>query len=344
MRIGVLYKPDVPNTFYRAFGPAGALKDAGHEVVLVEQKPNHRVDPAPLQRCDVVHIYRRADPIVLGVAQDLQRRGIAVTWDNDDDIRLAPADSPLAKQMAKLDIKRDFDWQKKMLRCADLVTTTSRYLVDEYRGITDAPVVQIENYLSEHQFPRAPRRHDGLVLGWVAGYEHIADERALGISSILREVMARNPGVRVVSIGVQLDVDKSRYTHHRLLPFPSLRDHIRQFDIGIAPLADLPMSYARSNVKVKEYAGAGIPWLASNRGPYVDLGVRQGGRLVDDDAWPEAIETLVASRLKRARLGRQAKSWGKTQALRHHVARWSAAFETAMDARADARRAQARRA
>src|SRR5207249_1565318 len=78
--------------------------------------------------------------------------------------------------------------------------------------------------------------------------------------------------------------------------FLELPHRIGSFDIGLAPLADLPGNRARSDIKVKEYAASGVPWLASPVGPYVQLGEEQGGRLVPDDLWFEALDRLVSRR------------------------------------------------
>jgi hypothetical protein len=74
------------------------------------------------------------------------------------------------------------------------------------------------------------------------------------MTQVLRRVMERDPRVHVVTMGVQLKLDPERYTYHSWVPFPELPAHVAAFDIGIAPIADIPFNLARSNVKVKEYA------------------------------------------------------------------------------------------
>lgn len=104
----------------------------------------------------------------------------------------------------------------------------------------------------------------------------------------------------------------------------------RRFDIGIAPLADTPFNRARSNVKLKEYAALGIPWLASPVGPYAGLGTEQGGRLVGDGEWEEALRSLIRHPLRRRRLAEAARSWAATQTIETAAPLWEATFEEAV--------------
>ena len=50
-----------------------------------------------------------------------------------------------------------------------------------------------------------------------------------------------------------------------------------------------------------------MPWLASPVGPYEDLAEEQGGRLVEDDEWFEAIDELIRARRDRAKLAKRAR-------------------------------------
>ncbi len=116
--------------------------------------------------------------------------------------------------------------------------------------------------------------------------------------------------------------------------FVDLQRHMARWDVGIAPLADIPFNRARSDVKLKEYASVGLPWLASAFGPYTGLGEDEGGRLVADDQWYEALRALVASGRDRRKLGKRAAKWAKSQSIDRHVGRWEAVLEDAMARRA----------
>ncbi len=333
MKIGVLVKPTISNAIYRAITPMLALGRRGHEVVLVKRPENGSFSTRELHGCDVVHVYRGSeDPQVLKSLDELRRRGIAITWDDDDDIRLVPSDAPGYKALyTGLNIQRRIRQQIAMTSKADLVTTTSQPLADLFAKHFDGPTQVIESYLDDSQYARDGRGHDGITIGWVASLEHLADVRMLDVTSMLANVMQRDPNVRVTTVGVKLDLDPDRYTHVRRVQFPELSKFLAQLDIAIAPVADHPMSYARSNIKVKEYAGAGVPWVASARGPYTDLGTKQGGITVADDQWEQTLLDLAGSRLKRTRLRRKAAAWGKSQNIKHHTHHWETAMHTAIE-------------
>jgi glycosyltransferase involved in cell wall biosynthesis len=332
MKIGAIYATDVSNSFYRALMPLHELERRGHETVAVEIQKGQPMRVAPLLGCDVVHIYRRTDSMVQKAVDELRARGVGIVWDNDDDPRLIPPEAPKYKTLGGFHAERDFQSQGKIVRRAHVVTATSAYLAERYAEAWDVEPVVIENYLVDHHFPRERSRPDDFVIGWVAAGEHRADSQRLDVTQMLRRVMERDQRIRVVSMGVQLKLDPERYTHHSWVPFAELPSHLQGFDIGIAPIAEIPFNLARSNVKVKEYAAAGVPWVASARGPYADLGSRCGGMVIADDQWEDTLVHLAGSRFKRSQLRRRAKAWGKSQHLRHHIQRWEAVFETAADA------------
>jgi len=333
MKIGVILKPTVCNAAYRALAPMLMLGAQGHEIVWAKPTPGWRFPLRELLVCDVVHIYRCLDePSVMKGVQELRRRNVPLTWDDDDDLRLVPPATPGYKEhYGGINRERGTRQQTAMLSKVDLVTTTTPALADLFRTRFDGPIEIIENYLESDQYASGRRGRDGVTIGWVACLEHTADVEQLGLTATLRNVLARDERIRITTVGVQLDLDSSRYTHVKRVQFPDLPQFLAGLDIGIAPIADHPMSYARSNVKVKEYAAAGVPWVASTRGQYAELGAKAGGITVADDGWEQALLDLAGSRLKRMRLRRNAESWARSQHLRRHVGRWEAALRTAME-------------
>jgi glycosyltransferase involved in cell wall biosynthesis len=322
MRIAVLTSRDFINSNYRAF-PLVALKARGHEVQL--ELDGELVQPASLQHSDVVYVYRLNSRGMHRMLSQLRERGAAIVWD-DDDFTGTPSTSRTGA--------REQQWRadaKRMLDVAHLVTTPSDGLAEHYRQLGAEHVRVVENFLPDTFNPPLPRSHQHVTIGWVAANEHLYDLEHFDIPGILRRLLDAHPSVRIMSIGVDLRLPRERYDHLWRVQYYDLAQHMVEFDVGIAPLADIPFNRARSNVKVKEYAAAGIPWLASPIGPYAGMGEKQGGRLVPDDGWYDALERLVAKQKDRRKLSKRGRKWARTQTVRENLEAWEDALVEACE-------------
>jgi hypothetical protein len=329
IRIGVVHAVN-GNAQYRAIAPLRALERLGHEVVW--QIGKEPPDRKRLATCDVVHVYRRYDNDTARTMSKLADRGVAITWDNDDDFATQPEESPhYVKNGGAAGQQRMFRRTATVAQIAHRVSTPSEPLAEKYReaGVSDVNV--LPNHLIPGTCKPARGRRGQVVIGWVAAREHRADAARIGIRSALEQVMAAHPNVAVECVGVDLDLSE-RYTHRDLMPFPRFLKLMGTFDIGIAPLSDIPFNRARSDIKLKEYAASGIPWLASPVGPYAGLGESEGGWLVTDDRWAEALDQLVSSGRLRRRLARRGKAWAKTQTVDAAAPLWERHFKHAIRA------------
>ncbi len=327
MRLGAVWEPNSAAN-YRARDPMLAMQRRGHEIVWPAE--DGRGDLGLLMGCDVVHVYRRAAEDTQRLLKQLATRGTAITYDNDDDFTAVPKESPDYKKVGGLKGQRIHAMTVKVGRLARRFTTTNELLAEKYRAAGVERVEVIGNYLApDAARPRRP--HDGIVIGWIAGLDHRADVARIDILEALSTLLAKHEDVRVECIGLDLGL-RERYRHDGFVPFVELPTRIGGFDVGIAPLADIPANRARSDIKVKEYAGSGVPWLASPVGPYRDLGEAEGGRLVPDDGWHEALDRLVSRPRERRRLARKAKRWAKRQTIDAVADRWERVFADAAGA------------
>jgi glycosyltransferase involved in cell wall biosynthesis len=329
VRIVSLIPEGIVNSIYRSLIPMQALAQRGHAIHIEER--NEVQNAAALLDFDVVHFLRFCHEPMQLLSRRLSEAGVAMVWDNDDNLTAAPKGNPNYRQRHGLVGHQIKAAMGGMMRRADVVTTPSRLLAESYREVSGADVRVIENYLPP-TFPvrRRSRPTSPVTIGWIAGTEHQRDAERLRLREIFDRLLAEHPLVQMVTIGVSLGIRSERYHHIGFAPYEQLPGYIAQFDIGIAPLADIPFNEGRSNVKLKEYAAVGVPWLASPIGPYVGLGEEQGGRLVADDDWYEQLVRLMRDAKERDKLARRAHKWAQDQTIERHVELWERAFEDAV--------------
>ena len=171
----------------------------------------------------------------------------------------------------------------------------------------------------------------------MAGSEHERDLSLLPIVEVLQRLLDTHSELRVVTIGLRLALRGERYEFRPKVPFGRLLGAMADIDIGIAPLADTAFNHARSDVKLKEYGAVGAAWLASPVGAYREMGGGEGGRLVADGEWFDALDGLIRSGFRRRRLSRQALKWAQSQTIDRFASRWEEEFSLAIE-RAHARR------
>ncbi|WP_445148332.1 hypothetical protein [Baekduia sp. Peel2402] len=317
MRIGAAFEPTAA-AYYRGLYPLEQMMKRGHEIVWPELDTGE-AKLAEFGDCDVIYVFRRSEESLRRGLARLAERGVGIVWDTDDDLSAIPRRSPNYKQAGALRGQKRFMETLRMARMADVMLASTETIATKYANAGGVGEIEIfENYLAP-KLKRKRAKHDGLIIGWIAGIEHTEDAVELGLRDMLEGVLARHPDARVESVGVDLGLSE-RYVRWPSAHFDSLpAEHLAHYDIGIAPLVDIPFNAARSNIKVKEYAASEVPWLASPRGPYMDLGEQHGGRLVADDAWGAALDDLIRDKRARKQLAKAGKSWAKTQTIDRHA-------------------------
>lgn len=337
MRLGAVYSNGHVNAFYRVYLPMLTLREHGHEIVEVFQERDRALPLEDLRHCDLVHIHR---PLLRYEDVDfvgrLQEAGVAVGFDEDDNSEAAPQELEGIVAEGSLErAKADFAVQLDRAGDFDLVTTPSPDLAARFEDAGADNVRVIDNYLPGAFNRVAPQGHEGLVIGWHAAEEHRLDVGALGLDDTLRRVLDAHSDVRVVTVGIDLDLGHERYVREEGVTIHDLTRRLADFDIGLVPLADTGFNRGRSNVKAREYAAAGVPWLASPVGAYRGLGKDEGGLLVDDGEWFEALSALIESARERGRLQKRGRKWAQRETIWRMADVWERTFQdTIADVRA----------
>lgn len=331
LRLAVAAQPTA-NGRYRAVIPLRELERRGHRVHWPGDPTFRAVGNGGVpQGWDLLHVQQMHDEDALAIIDRVRRAGVAVVWDTDDDISAVRRGSEAYHRLGgRRMIRRHFKQAVAAARAAHLVTTTNEHLAQVYRDEGVEHVAAIENYLAPQDLGHPRRRHQGIVIGITAAGEHEPDLRKMRFAAMLDRLLERRDGIRVVAIGADLRMSSHRYTYVRPVEIEDLIPAEAEFDIALAPLRDTGFNRARSNIKLKEYAAAGAMWLASPVGPYVGMGEEQGGLLVEDDDWLDALESLLGDDARRRELTDRARAWAAGQTIRAGAARWQTAFREAV--------------
>jgi len=330
MRIAYAADPRTGNGFYRGIGPMAALEHVrGHRVTPISLEGGEP-QLASARGIDVLHIHRYGEPGAVRLAREAKAHGAAVVWDNDDDMGSVPKGTPGYRRQGGMMWERRLAGMRKIFQIADLVTTPSSALAARLREYGAQHAEVVENHVPDEFVLRSRPPREGVTIGWIAGLEHQLDVERIPLRAVLQRLLDERPEVRVVSFGLGLGLRGERYRHVDVVPLMQLTRAAAVFDVGIAPLSDIAMNRARSNVKLKEYTAAGACWLASPIGPYVGHGEKQGGRLVPDDGWHDALARLIDKPRERAKLTKRAGKWVAGETLTKHAAEWEARFEEAI--------------
>jgi glycosyltransferase involved in cell wall biosynthesis len=330
VRIAYLAEQGTGNGFYRGTGPMTAMEQLrGHRVrrlSLDDAQP----PIADVRDVDLLFVHRFSDERAQKLVREAKAHGAAVVWDNDDDIGSIPKGTIAYREFGGIQWERRLAGMRRIFKAVDLVTAPSAGLAQRLRDLGAPRTEVVENHLPDQFLQKDARPHGGVTIGWVAGLEHGLDADRLPIRASLQRLLDERPDVRVVTFGLGLGLKSERYTAVDVVPLFELCRRLADFDVGIAPIADLDFNRARSNIKLKEYAAAGVPWLASPIGPYAGMGEREGGRLVPDDRWYDELARLIDKPRERRKLAKRGRKWVEGETLTKHAGTWDAVLSGAV--------------
>ncbi len=125
LRLGVLYGGGRANCYYRGLLPLEALARRGHAVRWLKA-PSEVPSIDQLAGLDLVHAHRSLTPEHLDLFRALKARGVAVVWDNDDDLSAMPKITRKHDGLRRSGVRKLFQRTVEIARTADLMTTPQR--------------------------------------------------------------------------------------------------------------------------------------------------------------------------------------------------------------------------
>jgi hypothetical protein len=306
--------PETPDT-----GPAWAcaeirlLRPYGHKslqpflnVSSGAQLPSGRVDVVVLQRGGPVGA---GFPEAFQIVSESRKRGARIIYDIDDDLMCT---HPVPEVEAKLELNRPK--VRMFIRESDAVVTSTKRLAERL-GRTHPNVVVWENALDEALIP--PYKDPGAsgIVGYFGTHSHLRDLLSVCFRLATLSVQARNFS-HLELCGISDDGRIQNLYRHALKTkcIPPQGDYSRfhgtlartGWSVGLAPLTNTPFNAAKSAIKLLDYAAASIPVVASDVEPY--HGFASGVTLlrVGDDAFGDAVVSLLEDHEKAASLARAA--------------------------------------
>lgn len=271
-----------------------------------------------LQLASLLIVYRLpASPMLVRTVAEARRLGIPVVYETDDIMysRGLVSANPNLQTLPK-------DLRQSVINGADLMTeamalcdgsiASTEPLAADMATVISGPTAVVDNGIDNVMMSigrgiRADREAgrirsaatDGqVIIGYGSGSR--AHDIDLAVAApALASVMAQHDHVRLRLLGpLAVPPELAGFAHRidriEMLPYGEFLWNLAHCDINIAPLADAPFNYYKSQVKYLEAGLLEQPFVASQvlYGNYVTDGVT--GLLADDVAgWARALEEVV---------------------------------------------------
>lgn len=223
------------------------------------------------------------------------------------------------------------------IQCADLVTTPTATMADVLAELNPRVAV-LPNTIPERLISLLPPKQDRFIVGWQGAAQHVKDLQLI-YNPVLR-FMLRHSNVEFHAWGPQGTLDFPDALAGRIVVYPwtsRVWDHYLRLNmtIGLAPL-DLGERFneTKSDVKLREYAALGIPFIASKSLSYTNTTLAARGMVAESEKeWEEALEELYRNPHLRDWMTEQGRVRARLWTTEGNGQEWESAYERAIHAR-----------
>lgn len=336
---------------YRLIYPAQVLQADGMDVqievdgklpALVIDVPGddgveQRIVGCAQLETDVVVLQRPLTADIYQLIPHIQKQGIAVVVEVDDDFTCIPPGNPaFAHCHPRLSPQRNWHHLNRAIALADMVTVSTSALARRYGQ--HGRVAVLPNYV--------PQRYldiihplgvgDPPVIGWTGTpLTHVGDLEQVG-PGLARAMFGTDARFRALGsrftagvLGVEGDWVE---WNHDLSTY--VRD-VARLDIGLVPLHDSAFNRAKSWLKGLEYAALGVAFVASPTPEYRSL-VKMGAGILASRPreWEKQIRALIEDETYRIVMAESGRAVARRMTYEAHAGAWWEAWEMAFDHRA----------
>lgn len=337
---------------YRCEFPAAGLRAAGHDVSvgmgLPGPQPNACMSAAEtlalassnLSDVDVLVGQRvcNIEPSLLWhhLAQRTDRPKLVFELDDDPWSLQHEHDNPAAAEWGPVlgNVERN-------LAVSDAVTVSTWRLAEVVSEFTSAPVHVVPNAVPDHIV-----REDFVVpdrvwsLGWQGSPTHDGDWAEDEAARTVVRWLQRHEPVRLRLLGGQPQPLRRAGIALKVV-YPGTRDleehygRIRNlFDVSLAPLRRSTFNRSKSDIRLLESAALGIPWIATDYGPYAvetdaldgAMVARGGLRVRSSVEWRKALDYMVTETAARQAFSEAGLRWARSRTVSAITPLWERAL------------------
>lgn len=388
MRVTVHPAGEDACALYRMVEPARVLADQGADVECTREltfrvardRTGAAVCLTETPDMDVVVLQRPLHRAKLDLIDLLQRQGVAVVVELDDDFGSVHPENPawfdahrewmtprqwaetvggpLPVERARSTSGQDWVrapgvlapssdlWLRRACKAADLVTCTTPALADRYAP--HGRVAVLPNLVPERYLAVEAPGHDGTVVGWGGSVAtHVGDLEATG-GGVARAVAETGARFHVVGTGIRVQAALGLAEAPSATGWVELDDWpaaLAGLDVGIVPLAPSKFNEAKSALKLLEMAAVEVPAVVAPTPDNLRLGYREGFLTTryahDARSWYEQTAALLRDSEERAHAAGVAREAAARHTYEAHAGRWHDAWAQALDNRRAAAREKA---
>lgn len=302
---------------------------------------DRRRDAFMVTQADTVIFQRPDSEDRLLAGLKLKEAGKKIVFENDDTYKDINA-------MKLEDVESKVNALDLFIKNADLVTTTTEFLADEYRKL-NSNVVVLKNCINPDDFPKPKRNEDGKVRIGIFGSTTMNGDS--GVIRELLEELSEREDVQLVMFGLppkrNIEIVEEYYKedrdfwkglkiewHHAVM----MKDYFRtlndlKLDICLIPRQDNYFNRCKSNLKFLECSMLEIPVIAQGfedgKSPYQGDEDKQWMFIAQDkEDWKHYTELLIKDKELRKGMGEEAHQYVlDNYDIHNNYKKWAAAYK-----------------
>lgn len=304
------------------------------------------------QDADIIVFHRPEHPGKLELAHHLKSIGKKIVFDNDDtykDLDGMKFNEYMNEERVTRGIAKVNSTIDAFIAEADLVTTSTEFLAEEYRKL-NPNVFVLPNCIDPFYYDEPLRNENGKIRIGITGSVAVSGDLEVLIPILKHYQKNKEVELVVFSLppngndSIARKLYKEEYEIFDSLdiewqPFVSAHEYPQKLnslkiDIMIIPRKDSYFNRCKSNIKFLESSLLEIPCIAQGfsdgKSPYQDPKDAEHMIIVTDNSqWIPEIDKLIADKPKRLEMGRKAREYVvERYSIENNANKWVEAYKT----------------